>query len=340
MDRHPHQFDGDSASQLGRSLAYLPGAPRPILAAGAPGYTDSGRDSAGAVRLFVLRTDGTVHKQKWLTQNSAGVPGKSEHDDYFGWSLASTGKALVVGAPFEDIGSVSDAGQATLLYRTGQLTFTGRAIHQNSAGVPDKAQRYDNFGYSVAAGLKTIAIGVPNESFGSIKGAGAVQPFRYRGGTKISAWSLRHQNYPGIPGSNESYDGWGMSVAMVRPCAGKTGIVVGAPNEDVGLAVDSGAAALVTLNGGASCKSKSLAQGGALGDSAEDYDYAGTTVGIQRTSTKANATDGIVVGITGEDNYRGRATFINKPYTTAATTVSYEGFNDFDWFGGGLNTPR
>lgn len=334
------QFDGDASSQLGYSLAYIDSSPRPVLAAGAPGYTDAGKGNAGAVRLFSLRGNGTVNKMTWLTQNSPGVPDGSEIGDAFGFSLASTGKALVVGAPFESVGGVNAAGQVTLLVRTGELTFKGRAINQNSKGVPDKAQTDDNFGYSVAAGLGMIVAGVPGESFGSNRQAGAVQPFTYRGSTSVTPLALRHQDYKGIPGSNEPGDRWGTSVAMVRPCVGKKGVVVGAPNESVGSASYAGAATLVTLGAGSRCPSRALEQGGTLGDKAEDSDMAGYAVGVYRLSNSARATDRIVVGIPGEDDYRGRVTVVAAPYTKSASKMSYNGPTSFSWFGAGLNQPR
>ena len=334
------QFDGAPGSQLGSSLAYLESGGRPVLAAGAPGFADGGSNGAGAVRLFALRSDGTVNTMTWLTQNSTGVPGASEPGDGFGSSIAAIGKTLVVGSPYESLGNTSAAGQVTLLARTGELGFKGRAIHQDSKGVPDVPQADDNFGYSVTAGLGMIVVGVPGESFGSVKQAGAVQPFRFNGGTSVTALSLRHQSYTGIPGSNEKYDRWGSSVAMVRPCAGKKGVVVGAPYEQVGSAFYAGAATLVTLGAGSSCPSRSLRQGGALGGNAESNDQTGYAVGIHRVSTSSTATDRIVVGAPGENNYAGRVTVIAKPFTSSASRKTYVGPTDNSWFGGGLNQPR
>lgn len=334
------QFDGAAGSQLGASLAYVDSSPRPLLAVGAPNYTDGAANGAGAVRLFSLRSDGTVHNMTWLTQNSSGVPGASEPGDGFGTSLADIGKTLVVGSPYETIGSVSAAGQVTLLARTGNLSFKGRALHQNGSGVPDVAQQDDNFGYSVTAGLGMIVVGVPGESFGAIKYAGAVQPFRFNGGTSVTALSLRHQNYTGIPGSNEAGDRWGSSVAMVRPCAGKKGVVVGAPYEAIGSAFYAGAATLVTIGAGSSCPSRSLRQGGALGGNAEDNDLTGAAVGIHRVSNSSSATDRIVVGAPGENDYQGRVTVIAKPYTSSASRSTYLGPTANSWFGAAFNQPR
>ncbi len=334
------QWDGDAGSQLGTSLTYIESAPRPVLAVGAPGYTDGGTSDAGAVRLFSLRSDGTVNKMTWLTQDSPGVPGDSETGDYFGFSVASTGKALVVGAPNDSVGNVQRAGQVTLLVRTGELTFKGRTIHQNSKGVPDVAQQDDSFGYSVAAGLGMIVVGVPGESFGANTYAGAVQPFTYRGGTSVTPLSLRHQDSPGIPGSNAPGDRWGSSVAMVRPCVGKKGVVVGAPYKEVGGEAAAGAATLVTLGAGSRCPSRALQQGKTLGDAPESGDMAGWSVGVHRLSNSSRATDRIVVGIPGENDYRGRVTLVSPPYKSSASAKSYNGPTSFSWFGAGLNVPR
>lgn len=337
FDNTLSQFYGAPHSGMGYALAYVESTPRPILAVGAP-YDDDGR---GAVSLLSLNTDGTINQQQWLTQNTAGVPGSSERGDQFGSELAASGSALVVGIPFKKVGSARDAGRVMLLSFTGGLEFQARAIDQNSPGVPDKAERGDNFGSAVAAGLGLIVVGVRGESFGKTRSAGAIQVFTYNGGTSVTPWALRHQDYPGIPGTNADGDGWGSSLAMVRPCPGKRGVVVGAPYDTVRSAGAAGSATMVTLGGGKDCyKHKWLRQGSALGDAPAEREFTGQAVAIHRTSANPDATDQIVIGIPGENDDRGKVTVISAPYTSSAAKVSYDGSTRGGRFGAALNQPR
>ncbi|MFC8517761.1 FG-GAP and VCBS repeat-containing protein [Streptomyces sp. NPDC057257] len=93
-----------------------------------------------------------------VTQNTGNVPGTSETGDGFGWDLDlgdvnGDGYAdLVVGAPNEDIGSVTNTGMVTVLYgsASGLNTSTGmQALAQSTAGVPGDDEKSDLFGADV-----------------------------------------------------------------------------------------------------------------------------------------------------------------------------------------------
>ncbi|WP_329231322.1 FG-GAP-like repeat-containing protein [Streptomyces sp. NBC_01460] len=95
-----------------------------------------------------------------VTQDTAGVPGGSEKYDAFGGALAVAdlnrdGLAdIVVGAPYEAIGTVGRAGQVTVVpgRRTGALGTGAYAFTQDTAGVPGGSEVDDFFGTTVAAG--------------------------------------------------------------------------------------------------------------------------------------------------------------------------------------------
>jgi hypothetical protein len=88
------------------------------------------------------------------------------------WDVNSDGYAdLVVGAPFEALGTKADAGQFHVLY-SGPSGVTGAgsiAISQDTAGVPGAAERGDAFGYSQEAGdfngdgFQDLAVSAPFE---------------------------------------------------------------------------------------------------------------------------------------------------------------------------------
>lgn len=88
---------------------------------GAPGKAVDKQLGAGAVIMF--RANRTGGQSKLIHQGASGIYGKPEAADRFGWSVGilsgnlddgeSMRDGIVVGAPGEDIGSVSDAGMVS-----------------------------------------------------------------------------------------------------------------------------------------------------------------------------------------------------------------------------------
>ncbi|MEU4039572.1 FG-GAP-like repeat-containing protein [Streptomyces collinus] len=94
----------------------------------------------------------------YITQNTNGVPGTSEKGDAFGWDLdlgdinGDGYQDLVVSAPQEDIGGVSNTGFVTVLYGSanGLNTASGaQSFAQSTAGVPGSDEKNDLFGADV-----------------------------------------------------------------------------------------------------------------------------------------------------------------------------------------------
>ncbi|MEU6124447.1 FG-GAP repeat protein [Streptomyces sp. NPDC047123] len=123
-------------------------------------------------------------------QDSAGVPGADETGDGFGGSVSAgdvTGDGLAdlaVGAPGETVDGVAGAGSVTLLKSTAGRFTSGKAWHQETAGVPGVAEEGDHFGTSVRLkdinknGRLDLATGATGEDIGTTRDVGAVWVLR------------------------------------------------------------------------------------------------------------------------------------------------------------------
>jgi len=116
---------------------------------------------AGAVHVLSGSASGLLATgSQLLTQDTPGVPSSAEFGDNFGATLTTgdfdhDGFAdLAVGAVFEDVGGIENAGAVHLLYGSAAgLTGSGSQLFsQDSPGVANSAEREDAFGYTLAAG--------------------------------------------------------------------------------------------------------------------------------------------------------------------------------------------
>jgi FG-GAP repeat len=121
------------------------------LAVGVPGESVGSAGQVGAVNVL-YGTGGGLRGTG--AQAFFQVGGVVQDGDQFGAALAAGDfnhdgfTDLAAGAPFEDVGSASNAGAVSVLYGSGGgLTTTGGQLFtQNSAGVPGTAERGDRFG--------------------------------------------------------------------------------------------------------------------------------------------------------------------------------------------------
>ena len=189
----------------------------------APGDKVSGHAGAGSVlTTWVSPNTALLGPSRLLTQDTAGIPGKAEAGDAFGFSLAhNTRNALpvadqdliAIGSPGEDVGSAKDAGSVTVLKNSGiklvnRLTFT-----QNSAGIAGTVEAGDRFGASLGfRDRRTMIIGVPGEDVGAVVDAGSAQILRI-GKSNISApYPSLTENSPGTPGLVQTGSRFGSTV--------------------------------------------------------------------------------------------------------------------------------
>lgn len=249
-------FDGDGISDL---------------AIGVPGEDLNGLADAGAINVVygsaaVPAGLSTATADQLLHQDTSGIQGMAEAGDRFGSALVAgdlnnDGRdELAVGVPFEDIGTITDAGAVNILRGQPATGLTGdqdQLWHQNSAGIEDAAEPGDRFGGSLASGdfnndnRDDLAVGVAFEDIGAVADAGAVNVLYGSNllltGVDDQLWS---QDSAGIAGAAEASDAFGAALA-----AGNFNgdafddLAAGAPFEDV--AGDENAGAVSVIYGSA-----------------------------------------------------------------------------------------
>jgi FG-GAP repeat len=151
-----------------------------VVVVGAYGETADGDGAAGHAYTFNTMTGALIST---LTSPNA------QSDGYFGWSVAVSGKTVVVGAPFETAGGFDGAGNAyTFDAATGALV--------RSLSSPD-SQSDGYFGYAVAASGKTLVVGAYGEAANGFNNAGHAYTFDAKTGAMISTLSSPNRQTDG-----------------------------------------------------------------------------------------------------------------------------------------------
>ena len=235
------------------------------LAVGAPHASVKGLALAGAVTVFYGRKDGLAAvKHSVITQETEGVWDFAEPHDGFGWSLAVgdfNGNGvddLAIGVPFEDFSRIDNAGVVHILYGVQGYGVSGlgsRIFHQNDPKLPDQAETWDFFGWTLEAGnfqgdaFDDLAVGIPHEDIDNVVDAGAVQiiPF-WQQGVDYGKADLWTQEAISASHDHEYIDHFGWSLAAgdfyfatIGEPDGVDDLAIGVPNQDVDKAVAAGA---------------------------------------------------------------------------------------------------
>jgi hypothetical protein len=249
----------EAGNQFGSSLAAgdFNGDGFDDLAVGVPFEEVDSIEGAGAVNVIYGSAGRlTADANQLWTQNSAGIADAVEEFDLFGLSLTagdfngSGHDDLAIGAPFEDLGALFDAGAVNVIYGAGVgLRATGNQLwHQDSTGIVDAANTTELFGFSLTAGdfngsgHDDLAVGVTDQDVGSAFDAGAVNVI-YGSAVRLTADAnqLWHQDSAGIADAVEDFDRFGSSLAAGDfNGSGHDDLAIGVPREDVGSIVDAG----------------------------------------------------------------------------------------------------
>src|SRR5450432_3677139 len=247
--------DGADHDNFGRQVA-LSGTTALV---GAPGKAIGLNNAQGAAYVF------TFNGSTWVQQQELTASDGAAGDD-FGYSVALSGNAALVGAYRKTIGSNSFQGKAYV------FTFNGGTWAQEQELTASDGTEFDQFGWSVALSGTTALVGAESKTIGSNSAQGAAYVFTFNGST----WAQQ----PELTASDGAAgDYFGYSVAL----SGTTALV-GAYRKTIGSNSTQGAAYVFTFNGSTWVQQQELtASDGAA------HDYFGTSVALSGTTALVGA---------------------------------------------------
>jgi hypothetical protein len=205
----------EQGDQFGYSLAFsepntAPGADGDLVV-GTPGEDVGSLQDAGAVTVLADVKGSGLQGMRTFNQDSYDFGGNAEAGDRFGHSVAvrsgtASENLMVVGAPFEDVGSVVDAGLVqTVAVDSGALTYDPvRSYTENAAGTPGRVTRGNKFGVTVSAmvgaGERVFTASSPYQGAGSV--------FVVNAADQTRAWV---PGVGGVPTLTSGRFGWSVS---------------------------------------------------------------------------------------------------------------------------------
>jgi plastocyanin len=179
-------------------------------------------EAGAAGVLYGSATGLTATGDQFFTQDSPGMAGDgAEAGDWFGRPVtpgdfnADGFDDLLIGSRREDVGSISEAGSAHVLYGSpAGLTTTGSQFWtQDSPGIEEDPEEMDWFGHQAAAGdyngdgYDDTTIGPFGESVGSLEAAGGMHVL-FGSATGLTATGAQYwtQDSPGFLEISEAGD--------------------------------------------------------------------------------------------------------------------------------------
>jgi Tol biopolymer transport system component len=159
---------------------------------------------------------------------------------------------LAIGVPDESIGTITGAGAVNVLYGSASgLGTTGQQLwSQDTPNIAETSESGDHMGSALSTGdlnndgYADLAIGVPDESIGSIISAGAVNvlygsPAGFGNGGGQQLWSQNTANVSDVS-ENGDHMGSALSTGDLNN-DGYADLAIGVPAESVGTVIGAGA---------------------------------------------------------------------------------------------------
>ncbi|MFI6941384.1 FG-GAP repeat protein [Streptomyces sp. NPDC050418] len=180
-----------------------------------------GANKGGTVHIVHGSATGADGTRQAITQDTTGVPGSGETEDFFGHEVelgdinGDGNLDLVVGSPGENLAGVTDAGAVTVLYGAADgsgITGEGaKFLDQNTAGVPNSNEKNDYFGSDVhlddlnGDGRNEVLIGARGENTGNgavyLLNSNADDTLTSPGGIYPSGIGVSTSGYPRLGGN-------------------------------------------------------------------------------------------------------------------------------------------
>jgi hypothetical protein len=235
------------------------------LLVGSPGEDWQGHKDAGIAHLISFAPDLEGGPGVPIAQllSEATLGHDVEAGDEFGTSVAiadargADEAAGAIGAPGEDVGSVTDAGAVIQFAAQYGDVAPGREVRQGDGRTPGRPDQGDRFG----ASLLVAALAVPGDDPGSVgyewcfvSGAPGDLVNGRDGAGSVTVWGAEApfadvvtQDSPAVDDVAEAGDQFGYSIAVNVSSGSPRGqvVVVGAPGEDVGAVRDAGSVTLL-----------------------------------------------------------------------------------------------
>lgn len=222
--------DAAAFQQFGSSVSLS----NDTLAVGA--WKDDSTDTdAGAAYVFSRNAGGN---NRWGEVANLQSP-EPLRGDYFGFDVAIDGDSLLVGAPFDDVGSRANAG-AAYMFRNDEaqgwlLADMLTETRLNGEEYVFAGGANDHFGDSVDLADGIALVGAPHDN-GQGRNSGSAFTFKRSG----NDWNPHHRMAKFKSASPSSYEDFGDSVALGNT-AGDFFALVGAPKSDADSVNNTGA---------------------------------------------------------------------------------------------------
>lgn len=249
-------FDQDGHDDLVVGMPYYDGVPG----------SDNNEKDAGAAYILFGNSNGLKNAERisfyqiTYTGTLAGNVIYAQKNQRAGFSLAAgdfDGNGfpdLAIGTPGDD----DEMGYVKIFYFLANREYIKsdpQFIHQDTSGIAGGREKGDQFGFSLAAGYfdsdhyADLAVGVPYESIGDVKNAGAVNViYGSIEGLNGDGDQMWHQDQSNIVGYCEKDDFFGYSLAAGDfNDDGLDDLVIGIPGEE-GQSTDIGAIHILYSN--------------------------------------------------------------------------------------------